>query len=424
MSFPIDDVRAQFPSLSIRDSGRSRIYLDNPAGTQVPQTVADAAATCLIESNANLGGFFETSKRAEAVVERARERMRVFLNARSTREIVVGPSMTSLTFRLSRALARSWNPGDELVVTRMDHDGNIAPWLTVARERGMTVRWVDFDRTSWRIEPSALAAVLNERTKLVALNYASNLTGSINDVAALVERVRAAGALAYVDAVQFAPHGLTDVQNIGCDFLACSSYKFFGPHLGIVYGREKVLESLAAYKVRPSSNELPWHFELGTPQIELFAALDAAVGYFEWLGARLGASGDARAKIAAAFEAAVTYERALGARLVDGLERIGGLEILGIVDREKFFERVPTISFVHGLLSTDEIAAALAERGIFVWSGNNYALEIVRTLGLNEEAGVVRIGAAHYNTAAEIDRTLEALEEYVRPRVSFGGNRA
>ncbi len=419
MSFPVERVRAEFPSLSITDGGRPRIYLDNPAGTQVPGRVAEAAARCLIETNANLGGYFVTSRLAEDAIETARSRVMQFLGAASTREIIVGPSMTSLTFRLSRALARRWQPGDEIVVTRMDHDGNISPWLAAAADRGLTVRWLDYDRDSWRIEPEALDRALSRRTRLVALNYASNLTGSINDVRTLVKRIHDAGALAYVDAVQFAPHGYVDVAQLNCDFLACSSYKFFGPHLGIVYGREALLEELEAYKVRPATNDLPWRFELGTPQIELFAALGAAIAYYEWLGEQLGATGDARAKIQAAFAGAVAWEESLAQRLIAGLQRIGDLSIFGITDPRQGAHRVPTVSFVHERISTDEIAKALAERNIFVWSGNNYALELVRSLGLNEEAGVVRIGAAHYNTPAEIDVTLEALEAYVRSRAAL-----
>ncbi len=421
MSFPIERVRAQFPSLTITDGGTPRIYLDNPAGTQVPQRVADAAARCLIETNANLGGYFVTSRLAEETIESARTQMMHFLGAASTREIIVGPSMTSLTFRLSRALARRLQPGDEIVVTRMDHDGNISPWLAAAADRGLTIKWLDYDPQSWRIEPEALERVLTPRTRIVALNYASNLTGSINDMRALVARVHAAGALAYVDAVQFAPHGFVDVAQLDCDFLACSSYKFFGPHLGIVYGRESLLEDLEAYKVRPATNDLPWRFELGTPQIELYAALGATIAYYEWLGEAVGAAGDARAKIRAAFSASIQWEDDLAQRLIAGLQRLGNTTIFGITDPESAAHRVPTVSFVHEHLSTDEIAKALAERNIFVWSGNNYALELVRSLGLNEDAGVVRIGAAHYNTPDEIDRTLEALEDYVRSRTALSG---
>ncbi|HET9030444.1 MAG TPA: cysteine desulfurase-like protein [Candidatus Aquilonibacter sp.] len=413
MPFPIERVRAQFPSLSITDDGRSRIYLDNPAGTQVPQRVADAAARCLIESNANLGGYFVTSRRAEATIERAREQMTAFLGAGSAREIIVGPSMTSLTFRLSRALGRRLGAGDEIVVTRMDHDGNIAPWLAMAQDRGVSVKWLDFDRQSWRIEPSALDAVLSDRTRIVALNYASNLTGSINDVAELTARAHAAGALVYVDAVQFAPHGLVDVQRLGCDFLACSSYKFFGPHLGVVWGREDVLQDLDAYKVRPATDDLPWRFELGTPQIELFAALDATISYYEWLGSELGAEGTARDRIRTAVTSAVEYEQGLSRRLIAGIARLPGTRIFGITADAELPYRVPTVSFVHDRRSTDEIAAALAEQNVFVWSGNNYALELVRSLGLDEGAGVVRIGAAHYNTTGEIDAAISALERAI-----------
>ncbi len=408
-AFPIDAVRAQFPALALRDAGQARVYLDNPAGTQVPQRVADAAARCLLETNANLGGYFRTSELAEERVLRAHKAMATMLGAASEREIVVAQSMTNLTFHLSRSIGRRIGPGDEIVVTRMDHDGNIAPWLMMAEERGATIRWLDFDGDSWTIEPAALDAVLSERTKLVALNYASNLTGSINDVRALVSKVHAAGALCYVDAVQLAPHDFIDVQALGCDFLACSSYKFFGPHLGIVYGREGLLDELIAYKVRPATDELPWRYETGTPQIELQAALGATVEYLAWLGTLCGATGSERERICAAFSAASVYERQLVARLIAGLQQIPEVTIYGITDQSRYGSRVPTVSFTHATRTTDEIARDLAGRNIFVWSGNNYALEIVRALGLEESAGVVRIGLAHYNTGSEVDVVLEAL---------------
>ena len=373
------------------DAGVPRVYLDNPAGTQVPRRVADAAARCLLETNANLGGYFTTSLAAEEVVRDAHEAMARFLNARSQREVIVGPSMTSLTFAMSRSIARTLQPGDEIVLTRMDHDGNISPWLAIAGDRGLTVRWVPFDEESWVIEPDALEAALTRKTKLVALSYASNLTGSINDVRSLVERVHAAGALAYVDAVQFAPHGSVDVQRLGCDFLACSSYKFFGPHLGILWGREELLEELHAYKVRPATMELPYRFETGTPQIELLAALRAAVEYIESVGP------------------IEEYERTLAAHLISGLKRIPGVRIVGITDPSRYAHRVPTVSFVHADRTPDAIAQFLARRNIFVWSGHNYALETVRQLGIDEQQGVVRIGAAHYNTLSEIERAVEAV---------------
>ncbi len=410
-TFPIASVRARFPSLAILDRGVPRVYADNPAGTQVPQSVADAAARCLIESNANLGGFFRTSLAAGAVYDRAHEAMARFVGASSAREIVIAQSMTTLTFALSRSIGRTLQPGDEIVVTRMDHDGNISPWLALADDLGLTIRWLPFDHQTMVIEPDVLDAVLSERTRVVALNYASNLTGSINDVRRLVEKIHAAGALAYVDAVQFAPHGFVDVARLGCDALVCSSYKFFGPHLGIAWVREELLREWYAYKVRPATNELPSKFETGTPQIESLAALTATVEYFEWLGGEVGNTGTPRDRIRAAFQAATAYERHLVEPLISGLERIGGLRIIGITEPARFASRVPTVSFVHDRKTPDEIAEALAERNIFVWSGHNYALEIVRSLHIDEDQGVVRIGMAHYNTVEEVEQIVEAVAE-------------
>jgi len=389
-TFPIDTVRAHFPALAREDAGVKRIHLDNPAGTQVPRQVADAAARCLLETNANLGGYFTTSIAAEKVVDDAHRAMARFVNG-SEREVIIGPSMTSLTFEMSRSIGRMLSKGDEIVVTRMDHDGNISPWLALAEDLGLTVRWVPFDEQSWVIEPAALEAVLTKKTKLVALNYASNLTGSINDVQALVERIHSAGALAYVDAVQFAPHGVVDVKALDCDFLACSSYKFYGPHLGVVWGRESLLEDLYPYKVRPQTSDIPYKFETGTPQIEQLAALTATIEYIE-------STPDAQ-----------LYERQLAARLIDGLRQIPGVRIIGITDPARYGHRVPTVSFIHDRKTPGEIAESLARKNIFVWSGHNFALEIVRQLGIDENQGVVRIGIAHYNTLSEIDQTLEAV---------------
>ncbi|MDQ2866322.1 MAG: cysteine desulfurase-like protein [Candidatus Eremiobacteraeota bacterium] len=413
MLFPTESVRAEFPSLALTDDGRPRVYLDNPAGTQVPLRVAEAVRRSLIESNANLGGYFRTSRYAQDRIDCARDAMAAMLGANSSSEIIVAQSMTNLTFHLSRSIGNTLRPGDEIVVTRMDHDGNIAPWLAVAKDRGLNVRWVDFDKRSWTILPEALDAVLGDRTRVVALNYAGNLTGSINDVAQLVERARRVGALTYVDAVQFAPHGLIDVRALGCDFLACSSYKFFGPHLGIVWGREATLEKLVAYKVRPASNALPHRFETGTPQIELHAGLAAAVEYLAWLGTEVGGTGTQRERIRHGFAASCAYEGALVTALIAGLMRIRGITIHGITEPTQFSSRVPTVSFTHDSCGTDAIARALAAENIFVWSGNNYALEVVRALGLDENEGVVRIGLAHYNTAAEVDSALQAVETAV-----------
>ncbi|MER8762745.1 MULTISPECIES: cysteine desulfurase-like protein [unclassified Mesorhizobium] len=413
MDFWIDAVRAKFPALSLTDKGRRRIYLDNPAGTQVPQSVADAVSRCLLTTNANLGGFFDTTVAAQGIGDEAHLAMADFLGAASPQEIIIGANMTTLTYHMSRTLGRTMKPGDEIILTRMDHEGNVSPWLQLAEDLGLVVRWLPFDQQSWQIEEAALAALLSERTRLVALNYASNLTGSINRVKTLTGIARRAGALVYVDAVQLAPHGLIDVQNLGCDFLICSAYKFFGPHMGILWGRLDVIDALKPYKCRCSSNALPERFELGTPQIELMAGLSAAVDYFAELGAAAGAQGSRRLKIAKAFEVSIAYENPLTRQLIDGLSDIAGLTIHGITDPKRINERVPTVSFTVEGIVPETIVRQMNAENIFLWSGHNYAWEIVHQLGIPAEQGVVRIGIAHYNTAAEIDETLESVHRVV-----------
>jgi cysteine desulfurase family protein (TIGR01976 family) len=413
--FPIDAVRAEFPSLDVRDGALSRIYLDNPAGTQVPQCVPAAIERFFLCNNANLGGYFSTSIAADEVFYGAYRALAAFVGATSEREIVIGPSMTSLTFSFSRSLGRTFRPGDEIILTRMDHEGNVAPWLAMAQERGMTVRWLDFDRRTWRVEPHALDAVLSDRTRLLALNYASNLTGSINDVRALAARAKQTGALVYVDAVQYAPHRLTDAPSLGCDFLTCSSYKFYGPHLGVLWGREELLEEMYAYKVRPVPDTLPEKFEVGTPQLELLAGVTAAVRYFEWLGQLFGCEADTRAKIVRAFDQIASWEGELTTRLINGICALPGVIVRGITELNQMDFRVPTVSLTHASRRSSEIAQGLARRGIFVWSGHNFALELARSLGLDEAEGVVRIGLAHYNTPNEVDSVVAALTELLHP---------
>lgn len=413
MNFPIEAVRERFPALSLTDKGRRRIYLDNPAGTQVPQAVADAVARCLLTTNANLGGFFETTVAAQAVVDEAHQAMADFLGAASPEEVVIGANMTTLTYHMSRTLGRTMKLGDEIVLTRMDHEGNVSPWLQLAEDLGLVVRWLPFDEQSWQVEEAALQALLSKKTRLVALNYASNLTGSINRVKALTAIAKQAGALVYVDAVQFAPHGLIDVRDIDCDFLICSAYKFFGPHMGILWGRRAVIDALQPYKCRCSSNALPERFELGTPQIELMAGLSAAVDYIADLGAVAGEGGSRRRKIARAFELSIAYENPLAQRLIDGLSDISGLTIHGITDPARLGERVPTVSFTVDGMDPETIARQVNAENIFLWSGHNYAWEIVHQLGIPADQGVVRIGIAHYNTAAEIDETLESVHRII-----------
>ncbi|MFA6153599.1 cysteine desulfurase-like protein [Mesorhizobium sp.] len=413
VDFPIEPVRGKFPALSLTDSGRRRIYLDNPAGTQVPRSVAEAVSRCLLTTNANLGGYFETTIAAQTVVDDAHQAMADFLGAASPEEIIIGANMTTLTYNMSRTLGRTMKRGDEIILTRMDHEGNVSPWLQLAEDLGLVVRWLPFDEKSWQVEEETLAGLLSQKTRLVALNYASNLTGSINRVQSLTRLAKQAGALVYVDAVQFAPHGLIDVQDLGCDFLVCSAYKFFGPHMGILWGRRDVIEGLTPYKCRCSSNGLPERFELGTPQIELMAGLTAAVDYFAGLGAATGEGGSRRHKIARAFEVAIAYENPLAQRLIDGLSDIPGLTIHGITDPKRLGDRVPTVSFTVDGIVPETIVRQMNAENIFLWSGHNYAWEIVHQLGIPDEQGVVRIGIAHYNTSAEIDETLESVHRVI-----------
>ncbi|BCG73774.1 cysteine desulfurase-like protein [Mesorhizobium sp. 113-1-2] len=413
VDFPIEVVRGQFPALSLTDKGCRRIYLDNPAGTQVPQAVADAVSRCLLTTNANLGGYFETTIAAQSVVDDAHQAMADFLGAVTSEEIIIGANMTTLTYHMSRTLGRTLKPGDEIILTRMDHEGNVSPWLQLAEDLDLVVRWLPFDEKSWQVEEATLAGLLSDKTRLVALNYASNLTGSINRVRSLTAIAKQAGALVYVDAVQFAPHGLIDVQELGCDFLICSAYKFFGPHMGILWGRLDIIDGLKPYKCRCSSNGLPERFELGTPQIELMAGLTAVVDYFAELGAAAGEGGSRRQKIARAFEVCVAYENPLAQRLIDGLSDISGLTIHGITDRKRLGERVPTVSFTVEGIVPETVVRQMNAENIFLWSGHNYAWEIVHQLGIPAEQGVVRIGIAHYNTAGEIDETLESVHRVI-----------
>ena len=413
MEFPVSQIRARFPSLCILDGDAGRTYFDNPAGTQVPATVVDAIGHYLLHNASNSGGHFRTSVATDHVALRAHEDMALFLGAQSAEEVVIGQSMTALTFHLSRSICHDFAPGDQIVITRMEHEGNVGPWLEIARDKGLEIRWVDFNRDSWQVEPDDLAAQLSARTRLVALNYASNMTGSINDVRALAKIARDAGALVYVDAVQLAPHHLVDVQELGCDFLACSAYKFFGPHLGIVWGKRDILTSLYPYKGRCVSDKSPDRFELGTPQYELLAGLSATIGYFEALGGLCGGMGNRRDLIAKAYETCRAYEEPLTNRLIAGLQSMPGVTLYGITNPNRIGDRVPTVSFRHAKHTPDSIATALGKAGIFVWHGHNYAYEPARALNLPLDEGVLRIGLAHYNTEKEVERALSEIEKAV-----------
>jgi cysteine desulfurase family protein (TIGR01976 family) len=405
--FDIAAVRAQFPGLGLRDAGQNRVYFDNPAGTQVPQLVVDRTVDTLVAKNSNLGGFFRTTVDATQVVNDAHQAVADFYGADSADEIVFGQNMTTLTLHMSRCLARQFKRGDEIVLSRMDHDANVAPWLLMAEDAGLTVRWMEFDTDTYEFTDDALSKVLSDKTRLVAMGYASNCTGTINDVRKFCAEARAVGALSYIDAVQFAPHGLVDVKAIGCDFLVSSAYKWFGPHMAALWGRRTLLEATFGYKVRPAGNDIPHKFETGTLSHEGMAGCHGAIDYL----ASLGTGGSRRAQLASAWTAMETYEHGLTLHLLDGLRGIKGLKVRGITSANAVHRRVPTVSVTIDGVSPQNLAKHFASDNIFVWSGHNYAVEPVTKMGLMDKGGVLRIGLAHYNTVAEVDQLMSSLKK-------------
>jgi cysteine desulfurase family protein (TIGR01976 family) len=400
MVFDIQAVRAQFPALHqpVDNQGTLPIFFDNPAGTQVPQMVIDAVVQYYTHNNANSGGKFATSHRSDAAVDYARQRMAAFLNAPRTDEIVFSQNMTTHNFNLSRALSRHWQPGDEIVLTNMDHDANVAPWLHIAQDKNLTVKWVSINPADCTLNLDSLEAALSEKTKVVAVVHASNAVGTINPIARISDMAHAAGALTVVDAVQSAPHIPIDVQALGCDVLLCSAYKFFGPHVGILWGKYDLLEQLPAYKVRPAKDYPPHKFETGTLSFETISAVATAVDY-------LASFGDGSPYLGMSLIRRL--EKDLVTHLIEGLQAIPGVTIAGITDPARYDERVPTVVFAMDGHTPDEIAAYLAERHIYVWSGNYYAVEIMQAL--KRPDGMVRVGLAHYNTHDEIETLLAAL---------------
>ena len=393
-------IRATFPALQLRRDDREPIFLDGPAGTQVPSRV-DAITHYLIHCNANHGGAFATSRESDAILDRAHRRVAEFLNAPSPEEIVFGQNMTSLAFHLSRSLAKQWKPGDEIMVTRLDHDANILPWALAARDAGAVVRWIDIHPEDCTLDLDSFHRQLSAKTRFVAVGLASNVVGTINPVAEITRAAKAAGAEVFVDAVHYAPHGPIDVQVLGCDYLACSAYKFFGPHVGILWGRRTLLDTLPAYKVRPAPNDLPGKWMTGTQNHEGIAGVAAAIDYL----ADLDPAHDLRA----AMTAIQAYERSLARRLLDGLSRMQRYTVWGIRDLDRLDWRVPTIAVTDRESMPSQVAKRLAAQQIYVWHGNNYALEVSEFLG-REPHGFVRIGLVHYNTEAEVDQLLEALD--------------
>jgi cysteine desulfurase family protein (TIGR01976 family) len=411
-------IRAQFPSLA-----RPAIFFDNPGGTQISWQSAARIQTYLLETNANHGGAFETSRKSDEILDEAHAAMADFLNAARPEEIIFGNNMTSLTLHISRSLARMLNPGDGIVVTRLDHDANISPWLLVAEDRGCKVTWIDFDVEDCTLKLDEFEQALERKPKIVAFGYASNAVGTINPVRKITEMAHAAGALVYVDAVQFAPHGPIDVQSLGVDFLVCSSYKFFGPHAGILYGRYDLLDELKAYKVRPAPDSLPGRFETGTQNHEGIAGVLGALEYFEWLGETFGSEqeeglrergyGGRRLELKKAMTALRAYEFEVSRLLLSTLSQIPGLRLYGLADPRKLDQRVPTFSFTLEGRHPHAVAEALAAEGIYVWDGNYYALAVTERLGVEATGGMVRVGAVHYNTLDEVMRLGEVLKKLV-----------
>ena len=404
-------VREQFPSLKTEVAGKPAAFLDGPAGTQVPRQVMDAIHGYLMNANANTYGAFLTSRRTNDVILAVRAAMADFFNC-APEEVVFGQNMTTITMGLARAIGRELKEGDEIVVTTLDHDANVAPWRAL-EEKGVVVRQTDIREADCTLDLDDLRRKITDKTKLVAVGYASNLVGTINPVDQITKMAHDAGALMFIDAVHYAPHGLLDVKAIGCDFMVCSPYKFFGPHMGTLYGKKEHLERFKPYKVRPATNVSPEAWETGTQVHELIAGIGAAVDYIAELGKRCDPSVKTRRQaLAAAYRTTVPYERALLTRLLDGLEKLPAVRLFGITDRARFAARCATISFRIGEHNPTEIATFLGERGLFTWDGNFYALNLSERLGVERKGGVLRVGLVHYNTAEEVDRLLAALKEF------------
>jgi cysteine desulfurase family protein (TIGR01976 family) len=414
-AFDVEALRAEFPALAREQDGRTVAFLDGPGGTQVPQRVIDAVADYLTHTNANSGGAFTSSELSDAIADEAHAAVADLLGAAGPHEIKFGYNMSTLTLHIGRSIGATLAPGDEIVVTTLDHEANVSTWEAMARDRGVTVQKVDIRPDDVTLDLEDLESKLSPRTKLVAVGFASNAVGTINPVAEIVARAHEVGALTYIDAVAYAPHGPIDVGALDTDFLVCSAYKWFGPHLGALYGKADILDSLPVFKVRPAHDR----FETGTPAFESIAGTLAATDYLRDVGRSYGdvagAAGAAegserRRELVAGMTAIVDYERGLVGRLIDGLGAIRGVTIHGITDRARAAERVPTVAVSIDGIGPRAAAEALGRGGIYVWDGDFYATGLIERLGKAEVGGVLRLGLVHYNTTAEVDRTLEAVE--------------
>jgi cysteine desulfurase family protein (TIGR01976 family) len=414
MPLDIEVIRRQFPALN-----REAIFFDNPGGTQIAKQSLDRINKYLIESNANHEGAFATSIASDAVLDEAHRGMADFYNAASPEEIVFGNNMTTLTLYISRSISREWKEGDEILVTRLDHDANVTPWVLAANDRGAKVIWVDFDMEDGTLKLDDLQKALERKPKMLAVGYASNALGTINPVEKIIKMAHDAGTMVYIDAVQYAPHGPIDVQRLDCDFLVSSAYKFFGPHVGILYGKHDLLEKLFAYKVRPATNKLPGKFETGTQNHEGIAGVLGALEYFEWIGKEFGSEHvealaedhyhGRRMELKKGMTAIRAYEFELGRALLSALNSIPGLQLYGLTDVNRLQDRVATFSFRLKDMHPRLVAERLAQEGIYVWDGNYYAVNVSERLGVEDSGGMVRVGAAHYNTLEEVARLKQAL---------------
>ena len=410
-------VRGEFPALARRHGNQEYSYLDGPGGTQVPRATIAAMTGYLERSNANHEGAFATSEESDARLAEAHAGAADFLNAGGPDEVAFGQNMTTLTFAVSRAIGRMLKAGDEIVVTRLDHDANVAPWLALQEERGVTVRWVGI-RDDCSLDFRDLERSLGPRTRIVAVGLASNAVGTINPVGRIVEMAHAVGAWTYIDAVHAGPHMPIDVSALDTDFLVCSPYKFFGPHLGLLYGKPERLDQVASYKVRPAPDTGSGKWETGTLPGEALAGLIGTFDYLAWIGREFGGADDAaprRTALAAAMRAIRVTEHGLALHALTALQGVPGLTLRGIVDPERLDERVPTFAFTLAGRTPHEVAAALGERGIATWDGDYYAFELIRALGLAESGGMVRVGFVHYNEPREIDRLVDALRDIAGP---------
>ena len=411
-------VRTHFPALQQDHHGApAPLFFDNPAGTQIAAEALQRMNLYFARMNANHDGAFRASRESDAMVAETRGALADFLGAARPQEICFGQNMTSVTMHISRSLARELSPGDEVVVTRLDHDANVSPWVLAARDRDCTVRWVDFDPADCTWSVDALARQVTGKTRIVAVGYASNATGTINPVTEAARVAHEAGALCFVDAVHFAPHGVIDVGEIGCDFLACSAYKFFGPHTGILWGRYDLLDRLAAYKVRPAGNTPPHKWETGTQSFESIAGVRGAIAYLEWVGTTFGADPMGRKETLRAVMTAIRdYEQGLSRAMLVGLQAIDGLTLHGITDVTQLDRRVPTCSFTLEGWHPRRVCEELDKEGIAAWDGNYYAPEVTTRLGLEDKGGMVRVGAVHYNTHEEVQKLVAAVGAIARRR--------